>query len=123
MIQLNKPFTDVHGITHNAAVLLVQYVNFNNNKHQSANVKISPAGEVSYDAVANTNYQQVRYGAYLYSSLEALQQGKQPMQLKAENQQVEFVISNLELATTPTTDELIALCEQHLITEVVNVNE
>ena len=117
MLQLQQAFTDIHGITHSAAVVVVRNIGYNENKHISVNAEISPTGDVTYSSTTPTGYVNLQFGAYLYPSLEALQTGKQPLQLCAPDGRSTFTVQPTEALTEA---QLVAYCEQWLLDNVIN---
>lgn len=117
MLQLQQAFTDVHGITHSAAVVVVRNIGYNVNHHISVNAEIAPDGVVTYSTVLPTGYINLQFGAYLYPSIEALQAGKQPLQLCAADGRGNFTVQPTQALTE---DQLVAYCEQWLLDHVIN---
>ena len=119
MLQLAQSYTDVHGITHAAAVIVVQHASYNCNMNMNGHVTIGEGGQVQYAEPQHGQYSTLRYQAYLYPSIDALQAGRQPMQLRGPDNTADFVINNPQLGEAPTFADLVAACEQHILTEVV----
>lgn len=117
MLQLQQAFTDIHGITHSAAVVVVRDIGYKEDKHIGVNAQISPAGDVTYNSTTPTDYINLQFGAYLYASLEALQAGKQPLQLCAPDGRSTFTV---QLTGALTADQLVAYCEQWLMANLIN---
>ena len=117
MLQLQQAFTDIHGITHGAAVVVVRDIGYNENRHIGVNAQISPTGDVAYNTTTPTGYISLQFGAYLYPSLEALQAGKQPLQLCSVDGRSNFTVQPAEALTEA---QLVAYCEQWLLENIIN---
>lgn len=117
MIELQKPYEDNHGITHAAAVIVIRSASSNSNQNYTLNATIGVDGNVSYNNAQPTSYTQVSFQAYLYPSLQALQTGKQPLVFRAADNTEHFHFQPQELISDT---ELVAYCEQYLLTNVIN---
>ncbi len=116
MIQLQKPFTDQHGITHVAPVIVVSHINYSNNKQQSCTAKVEQ-GKVSYTPSQDFGSSNLHFQAVLYRDLAALEQGLDPIPLKSNAYITGFNINEVPSATMET---YIAQCEQWLIDNVLS---
>lgn len=119
MLTLTKPFTDSHGITHDAAVIIVQSFSFSQNSSVNGNAEIGADNVVTYATPAEYSHSALRFSASLYPSLAAFEQGKLPLNLHNVHNMAEFTIEQPSLAAAATASDIVTLCEQYILTEVV----
>lgn len=119
MITLTKPYTDVHGITHSAAIIVVQNIRYDKGTNLNAHAEISAEKIVTYKTSDESGHSHLGFSAHLYASVEAFEQGLLPLQLRNSENMQDFYIDNPPLTASPVVGDLIDFCEQYILTEII----
>lgn len=105
MIEFNQPFTDQHGVTHLAPVFVVTAINSNNGAYEYKNFDTE-----THEYGGNVRaHHTVYYEVIFWTSLEAMENGRRPIQLILENGEQGFNIEPDVESVTP----LVQMCESH----------
>lgn len=118
MINLQTPFTDQYGNTHQNAVVVVNFMQYQRSENRSVNYKVAQ-GQVSYEEQPTEPVSNLHFNAVLYKDAQALAQGFEPIPLRISAHPTGFYIQNV---APGDTQALLALCEQHLMTHVFTNN-
>lgn len=116
MIKLKEPYTDAYGVTHSAAIIVINTVNYETRRNVGLVIDAQDQTRQTFTTTNDNEYGQVGFTAHLYTNEQAMLAGKQPMQLKNSSGMDWFsTIAPQNLDTT----EIINLCEQHILETVI----
>lgn len=119
MIKLTKPYTDRHGITFPAAVLVVTAINYGSSDSGTVNLDhYSETGEPVYTIINQSQSMNVGFVASIYASQDAFNK-KLPAMKFVDNNGTEYF--NLSLPVDTDVKGLVEICEAHLLS-IVGVN-